>query len=149
MSYNEDDSVALSEAISEPTVPSFSKIETSLWYDYESIIMDYEDLQSLGKAVYDARIALFKITDLINRYERRETKARDTYNKAWRRAYIDSSEKTDASRKIRADLACEELEDELITNKQVKNELIRISGTMRLELQTLESIGHNLRQQLK
>lgn len=149
MSHEDEGSVDLVDAISEITIPDFRNIETNRFYDYENIIQDYESLESLGAAINAARLALFKVTDLINKYERRETKARDAYDKAYRRAYINSSEKTDAGRKIRADLLCEELEDKLIVAKQVKNELIRISSNLRAEMQTLDSIGHNMRQQLK
>lgn len=118
-------------------------------YDYSKQIADYEDLHQLGQAITAARVALFRITDQINIYERQEKEAKTRYEREYRRAYLGSVEKTEAQKKMRAELKCEALENELITAEQMKNELIRVSHTLRLELQTLQTVGNNLRQQMK
>lgn len=131
------------------TVPSMKKMTVSQFYDYENQIVDYEDLKDLNEAISSARSALFQLTDQINKAERIETRAKTAYNRAWRRAYMSSSEKTDQGRKSRADLACEHLEDDLIVASQVKSELIRSCNSVRMELQTLQTVASNFRQQIK
>lgn len=118
-------------------------------YDYVAQVEDYEDIADLGQAITSARVALFRITEKINQYERAEQEAKVKYDRTFRRRYIASTEKTEAAKKIRAELYCEDLENDYLAAKQLKDELILASNTLRLELQTLQAIGNNIRQQLK
>lgn len=131
------------------TMPQFKNWGIDRFYDYDSQIVDYESIDELNDSIKAARVALFKTTDLINKYERKESEAKAKYDREWRRAYLQSSERTENAKKNRADLVCERFEDELIVSAQVKSELNRLSNAVRLELQTLQSLGNNLRQQLK
>lgn len=146
---NDEEYTTLDNAGISVTLPSLKKWKSSSFYDYENQIIDYESLDSLNDSIKSARIALFKLTDAINQYERKEVDAKTEYEREWRRAYMRSNEKTDTARKARADLLCEQFEDPLIVNGQVKTELTRLSNSIRLELQTLQALGNNLRQQLK
>ena len=130
-------------------LPNLAKWSVKQVYDFSQQISDYESLSELGAAINAARIALFRITDKINTYERQEREAKIRYDRAYRRAYLGSVEKTEAQKRLRAELACEDLENEYIVAEQLKNELNRTSYTLRLELQTLQAIGNNLRQQMK
>lgn len=131
------------------TIPKMKKISSSRFYKYEEQIVDHSDLLSLNNAINKARFALFELTDAINKYERLEKESKIMYEREWRREYLVSSEKTESARKARADLTCEHLEDDALVNAQVKNDLVRISYTVRIELQTLQTVANNLRQQLK
>lgn len=131
------------------TLPELKEWSVTKLYDYRSQISDYEDLASLSTATNAARVALFRVTDQINQYERTERTAKLNYERAYRRAYLASMEKTEAMKKMRAELSCEALENEYVVAEQVKNELIRLSHSLRLELQTLQAVGNNLRQQMK
>lgn len=130
-------------------LPTLKKWKQSSYYNYENEIVDYESLENLNKSVNQARLALFKVADMTNQYERLEREAKIKYERAYRRAYLSSSEKTETSKKARAELQCEDLENEYISYEQVKTELMRMSNTLRLELQTLQAVGNNLRQQMK
>lgn len=130
-------------------MPKLKKWGISSFYDYVNKIVDYESLESLNTNIKAARMALFQTTDAINKYERLETESKTQYNREWRRAYIQSAERTDTAKKTRADLVCETYEDDVIVNGQVKSELLRVSAALRIELNTLEALGNNLRQQLK
>lgn len=137
-----------------PALASVSLPELITWnakqiYDYTKQITDYEDLQQLSGAINAARVALFRVTEQINKYERKEKEAKLRYERAYRRAYLESVEKTEAQKKMRAELACENLENDYIVAEQLKNELSRMSYSLRLELQTLQAVGNNLRQQMK
>ena len=118
-------------------------------YDYSAQISDYEDLVQLGHSITAARVALFKITEKINEYERKEKEARIKYERAYRRAYLESIEKTETLKRHRAELSCEGLENDVVGAEQLKNELIRMSHSLRIELQTLQTVGNNMRQQMK
>jgi hypothetical protein len=131
------------------TVPKFKEWDTRTVYDYVNQISDYESLEKLAIATNAARLALFKVNEQINKFERNEKAAKVQYDREFRRAYIGSMEKTDNMKRMRAALACEDLENLHLYATQVKEELVRMSFTLRTELQTLQSIGNNMRQQLK
>lgn len=133
----------------EYSVPTLKNWKTEKFYHYKSAIFDYENIVDLNSSINSARQALFEVNDAINVYERREVKAKAIYDREHRRKYISSNEKTESAKKARADLQCEDLEDDVIVYGQIKSELYRLSNTLRLELQTLQSIGNNLRQQIK
>jgi len=130
-------------------LPKFKTWDSSRVYDYEKEILDYEELEDLNRTINQARLALFKTTDSISRYEREEREAKLNYERAHRRELLRSTAKTADERRARADLMCEDLENEWIVKSQIKDELIRLSHTLRLELQALQGLGNNLRQQLK
>lgn len=130
-------------------IPRMVKWNPQQAYPYVENITDYEDLEDLGKAITQARIGLFKINEKINEYEQKETLSKTDYERSFRRHYLSSTAKTETQKKERAALMCENLENELLKNQQVKRELIRYSNLLRLELQTLQTVSNNLRQQIK
>ena len=137
------------QGVADYTVPALKGWSAEKFYNYHSQVIDYEDLYRLNAAINEARMGLFRVTDTINYYDREERKLKTVYDREWRRAYITSHGRTDAERRLRADLACEALEDDMIVAQQLKAELIRVSSTIRMELETLQSVGNNLRQQMK
>jgi hypothetical protein len=118
-------------------------------YDYRSQIIDHESLEKLNASINAARLALFRVADELNKAERAERKAKVEYDREWRRAYLRTVGKTETIKKANADLQCEELENRYIEHEQMKNELSRLSFTLRTELQTLQTVGNNVRQQMK
>lgn len=148
--FEEEDYEGASELVGiSVTLPNFYKWKVKGIYDYDKMIVDYENLEDLAKATNKARQALFIITDKLNEYERKEKLAKMEYDRHFRREYLTSSEKTESAKRARAELKCEELENTWQTYVQLNSELIRLSHSMRQELQMLQSIGNNLRQQLK
>lgn len=137
------------EDFTEFSLPDLQNWDSKKLYDHSKQISDYEDLHELGMAITAARVALFKVTQQINKYERQEKAAKVKYDRAYRRAYLKSMEKTEAMKRMRAELACEEIENDYIFAEQLKSELNRVAYALRLELQTLQAIGNNLRQQMK
>lgn len=134
---------------SEIILPEFTKWNSRKVYDFENIISDYDSMEKLNHAITAARQALFKLNDGINKYEQEERAAKLAYDRAFRRAYLQSNEKTDSAKRSRAALKCEGLENAWITSDQIKNELVRMSFSMKSEIQILQTIANNLRQQLK
>ncbi len=130
-------------------LPEFKSWTAKTVYDFEDEIGDYESLEKLNHTINQARLALFKTTESINKYERLERVAKLEYERAHRRELLKSTAKTADERRARADLMCEDLENEWLLQSQVKDELIRFSHTLRLELQTLQALGNNIRQQIR
>lgn len=130
-------------------MPPMKEWDVSDDYDYTAFVDDYTSLQELGASIAQARMALFTWTEKINNAERMERDARTQYERAFRRAYLLSTEKTETAKKERAALVCEDLENEWIMYDQLKKEFERASAAIRTELQTLQSIGNNLRQQMR
>lgn len=131
------------------TLPKFRSWSSSDVYDFENEIVDYESLEALNRTINQARLALFKTTESINKYDRLEKTAKLHYDRARTREILKSTAKTESERRARADLMCEDLENEWIMQQQIREELIRLSHTLRLELQTLQGLGNNIRQQMK
>lgn len=131
------------------SVPRFKKWDMTDAYDYDANIIDYESLEALDKTIQNARKSMFILTEKINTFERKEREAKTKYERAYRREYLNSTEKTETAKKARAELKCEELENKWMALEQLKQELLRLSYTMKQEMQILQTIANNMRQQLK
>lgn len=144
-----DDANYGNDASYQVNIPTFYGITASRHYDYESMIVDYADFDQLTEAINAARIALVEITDKLNSVERKEAAAKTKFERVWRRAYLASTKKTDTAKKSEASMMAEDAEDEVLKYSQAKSEYNRLSSTMRMELQTLQVISNNFRQQMK
>lgn len=130
-------------------MPELRPTEMSEHYDYATEIDDYSNLDDLGRSIAKARLSLFSLDEQMKEAERMERQAKAAYDRAFRREYLISTEKTDAAKRARAALVCEEIENDWITYELLKSEIKRMSDSVNAELQTLMGIGNNLRQQLK
>lgn len=131
------------------TLPSFKRSDLERTYDFVNSVYDYQSLEELAQAINAARLALLGTTDKLNACERRGKKAKIAYERFWRRQYMLSNAKTDGARRIDADILAEEYEDQYLVYEQLSKELSRNANALRIELQTLQAIGNNIRQQLK
>lgn len=130
-------------------LPPYVALNTRSFYDYKDQVADYQSFEDLGSAITKARMALFVVTEKINANEREEKRAKTLYERAYRRSYLESMEKTEGAKKMRAALSNEELENQWLKYEQVVGELTRMSYALKSELQTLQTIANNLRQQLR
>jgi len=146
--FEEHGAKTVDEAV-KMNLPNFRVWKTSRYYDYDNQVTDYESLEELNSSIQQARLALFRVMDDINTFERHEKRAKAKYARQHRREYMSASGKTEALRKAQADLRCENLENDAFIYEQARLELTRLSNTLRLELQTLQTLGNNLRQQMK
>lgn len=131
------------------SVPEFKEWEISKYYDYANLSADFEDLQELNRQTAAARVALFKLSETINKAERKAKQAKVEYERAYRRKYIESREKTETAKKINAEILVEDLENRYMYFEQLASELNRAHYAIRQELSALQSVGNNLRQQIK
>lgn len=130
-------------------IPEFREWKISSQYDYTALTADFEDLNDLNKQINAAKIALFKLTDAINKAERKAKAAKVIYERNYRRKYINSSEKTEAAKRVSAEILVEDLENRYMYYEQMFSELNRASYTLRQELRSLEVMANNYRQQIK
>lgn len=130
-------------------IPEFREWKISSQYDYTALTADFEDLNDLNKQINAAKIALFKLTDAINKAERKAKAAKVIYERNYRRKYINSSEKTEAAKKVSAEILVEDLENRYMYYEQMFSELNRAAYTLRQELRSLEVMANNYRQQIK
>lgn len=133
----------------EIVLPEFNNWNGNQLYNYSDLITDYSSFEEIEKVLVRARKALFVLNDKINEYERLEKISRKEYERQYRRAYLGTVEKTETARKARAELKCELLENEWMKHEQLKGELVRMSQTMKAEIQTLHTLAYNLRTQVK
>jgi hypothetical protein len=130
-------------------IPKFRDWEISKYYDYSDLSADFEDLQELNRQTAAARVALFKLSETINKAERKAKQAKVVYERSYRRKYIESSEKTETAKKINAEILVEDLENRYMYFEQLASELNRAHYAVRQELSALQAVGNNLRQQIK
>lgn len=130
-------------------IPEFREWKISSQYDYTALTADFEDLNDLNKQINAAKMALFKLTDAINKAERKAKAAKVIYERNYRRKYINSSEKTEAAKRVSAEILVEDLENRYMYYEQMFSELNRASYTLRQELRSLEVMANNYRQQIK
>lgn len=128
---------------------SIQLYNTKLSQYYTPEFVDYTDIQLLHYHINRAREALVILTDKINEAESMRLKAKNERDKAWRRALVESSEKTQTLREVRADIATEDLDDIYQAYDNALKQLIRNSQVIIKELQTYQTIANNLRQQMK
>lgn len=119
-------------------------------YDFEENIHDYESMEEVSRALNNARLALFKINERINQYDRAAAAAKLKYDRVYRRYYLSGAGiKPESERKLRAELKSEKFEDEFIVNQQYKDELNRTANALRIELSALQAISNNVRAQVR
>lgn len=129
------------------SLPDVKSVDFRKLYAYENAV-DFETMEEVNRAIGEAKIALFEANNKLSRYEAKLAVAETGYKRAWRREYLSSGQKTDAARKTEADVNCEELEDEVIVHKQVREDLKRLAYALRIEMQSLQTVASNIRQQL-
>lgn len=139
----------MSDDFDDPDVPKFLSWSTDKLYNFSEQTVDFSTLDEYNAALSEARVAMFKLNERINEYERKERLAKIKYDRSYRRAYLESSEKTETAKRFRAELKCEQLENDLVILEQLNKELQRTAYVLRQELQALQTVGNNLRQQLK
>lgn len=130
-------------------IPDFKEWEISKYYNYENLSADFEDLEELNRQTAAARVALFKLSEMINKAERRAKASKTLYERSYRRKYLESAEKTEAAKKVSAEIQVEDLENRYMYFDQLASELTRAHYALRQELSALQAVGNNLRQQLK
>lgn len=147
MEQKTEESLSSSDTPLDFTIPDIKSVTFKKFYDYEAF-SDFDDMLSVNKAIFYAKKGLFQVNAYLAHYEAKVNKAKTIYNRQWRREYLKSNQKTDTARKVNADMQCEELEDDVIVYEQLREDFKKLSYNLKIELQTLQTISSNIRQQM-
>lgn len=146
----------LRTAIPSPKLPKWDNAKSlnyNVLFDPETgeaeNIVDYESLDSVNDTINSARVALFRATKGLDDTERQLKLAKTEYDREFRREYLTSTEKTETRKKEYASLMTEHIEDTIIYLDQMRSELMRRTTLLRDELNIMNTLSNNIRQQMK
>lgn len=127
----------------------FPEWEEKLELNYCDSFWDSEDMDNLNKTLINTGLALKRINNELQENERIRLQKELEYKQKFRREMQSASGRTEAQKKIVAEINCEELETELVYYDQLTKELTKLSNSLRIDLDILKTIGFNLRQEMK
>lgn len=120
-------------------------------FSYLDSMADYQSLQMIDKQSIVLLLAMNDLNEKLTEAERAKAQIDFNYSRAYRRAYskyIDGAA-NETHRKLLAEVDCEELELQKVKNDTYIKEYNRLINKIKIELDVLKSLGHNLRQELK
>ena len=129
-----------------PEFPNWDNLEE---IDYSGSFWDDQDINSLNATLIKTALNLKAVNKEITKYERRKTQTEIIFKRKFREVVINSSAKTEAQKKLMAEIECQEEEWKLAYLDEILRELNRISMSLRVDLDTLKTLGHNLRQEMR
>lgn len=130
-------------------LPSFPDSNKLLENELEGLFWDSQEINDLNKTLVLTVKKLRLINSKINKYEREKTKAQLEFKHKKRRAIIEAEGSSQKEKSIVAEIECEEEEMKIAYLEEVISELTRESQSIRLELDTLKTLGMNLRQEMR
>lgn len=130
-------------------LPSFPDSNKLLENELEGLFWDSQEINDLNKTLVLTVKKLRLINSKINKYEREKTKAQLEFKHKKRRAIIEAEGSSQKEKSIVAEIECEEEEMKIAYLDEVISELTRESQSIRLELDTLKTLGMNLRQEMR
>lgn len=121
----------------------------ALEQEYEPQFVDFETLEDLGRSINNARKAYFNLSKKFDKASRAYLSKEFIYSQAVRRSMVESKAGSVAAKKLEAEIENEHLELDMMKSKIVLDETRRALDLIRLELQTLQTVSNNVRQQLR
>lgn len=110
--------------------------------------IDYRDLDNLNQALIKTAISTSEINKKLSKYERAEAKYEIEYKRKYRYELTNSNLATESKNKLNAEIKCEDLEMKILYCKQIIGELKRISNSLRMHLEIIETLGNNVRKEM-
>lgn len=130
--------------------PDFSKLKD---IDFQGSFWDKQEFDTINATLIQTTIKLREINYEIIEYEKKKNQVELLYKRKLRKSILELEEdKTIANatqRKLLAELKCEELETKLVLYNSILKELLTLANVFRNELDTLKTISHNLRQEMR
>lgn len=123
--------------------PDMNKFET------KGIFWETQDMEDLNSSLINSIISLKAINKDLTKYERKKSELKLAYKRKYRETYLKSTVQNATDKKFMAEIECQELEWKIEYLDEVIRELTRESNSIRLELDTLKTLGHNLRQEMR
>lgn len=126
--------------------PSIEELES---IDNRGLFWDSQELSDLNSTIINTTKSLRAVSTEISKYERQRMELQLEYKRGMRQSIVHSTAKTETLKKQLAEIEHEDLEADLEVLEAILRELNRIAANLRLELDTLKTIGHNLRQEMR
>lgn len=118
-------------------------------FSFQDSFQDIEQLEEVNTESTKLLLKLRKINHMLVQEEREKLKLDSEYKNKFRKAYLaQENSKNETQRKLLAEIQCEELEIKIIKKEQIIKELNRLVQLIKIELDTLKTIGFNIRQEL-
>lgn len=126
--------------------PSFQDLEN---IESSGCFFDTQELTDLNSTLIRTLRNLKEVSRELTKYEREKVVLETEYKHTYRQTLLSSSAKTESSKKLMAELTCEELESKIMFYEEVIKELTRMSSNLRMDLDILKTLSYNLRQEMK
>ena len=126
---------------SEIKLPDFKEIEVVSYSNYFDNFWDSLKVEQYNETLISTVLQMNEINNQINEYTQKKVKLR------YHILTVEAANATE--KKILAELACEKLEARLAYLSEIIRELTQKANQLRLELDTLKTIGFNIRQEMK
>lgn len=130
-------------------LPNFPNIKI-LEKKPDKIEIDYEEIRKLNDILNNNLYELREVNFELTKIEREKTKIDLKYKRKYRTEYLKNTDsKNENQRKILTEIECEELESKSMYYEELVRELNRKSMEIRTAINVLNTIGFNIRQELK
>lgn len=130
-------------------LPNFPNIQI-LEKKPDKIEIDYEEIRKLNDILNNNLYELREVNFELTKIEREKTKIDLKYKRKYRAEYLKNTDsKNENQRKILTEIECEELESKSMYYEELVRELNRKSMEIRTAINVLNTIGFNIRQELK
>lgn len=134
---------------SEIKLPNFKEIEVVSYSNYFDNFWDSLKVEQYNETLISTVLQMNEINNQINEYTQKKVKIELEYKHKLRYHILTVEAANATEKKILAELACEKLEARLAYLSEIIRELTQKANQLRLELDTLKTIGFNIRQEMK
>ena len=134
---------------SEIKLPDFKEIEVVSYSNYFDNFWDSLKVEQYNETLISTVLQMNEINNQINEYTQKKVKTELEYKHKLRYHILTVEAANATEKKILAELACEKLEARLAYLSEIIRELTQKANQLRLELDTLKTIGFNIRQEMK
>lgn len=133
----------------EKQMPSFPNHEDNWDFNYlPDALADYSDISNLNRDINRSRFRLFRANNGLKEAQRNEVSAEIEYRRAHARVMAGLSGGSEKQRTAIADLKTEEEYANYMLAKQVAKEYESLVRQLRVDLDSLAGISHNIRAQM-
>lgn len=130
-------------------LPDFKDLEVVDASNYFDSFWDSLKVEKFNETLIATVLQMNDINKQINIYTQKKVKTELEYKHKLRYHILTVEAANATEKKILAELACEKLEARLAYLSEMIRELTQKSNQLRLELDTLKTIGFNIRQEMK
>lgn len=146
---NNQEKLDITSLKSDLKLPEFKDIEVVSYSNYFDNFWDSLKVEQYNETLISTVLQMNEINTQINQYSQKKVKTELEYKHKLRYNILTIEAANATEKKILAELACEKLEARLAYLSEMIRELTQKANQLRLELDTLKTIGFNIRQEMK